>query len=83
MAVQKKTEAVEHPDHYNVGGFECLDVLHALGLGFNLGNAFKYIWRAGRKQPCANARDRKALEDLKKARFYLDDEIRRRALMSA
>jgi hypothetical protein len=62
-------EAVNHPDHY--GGadnpYEAIKVIEAWGLGFCLGNAVKYISRAGKKG------DR--LEDLKKARWYLDREI--------
>ena len=63
------SEAVDHPPHY--GGadnpFEAIKVIEAWGLGFSLGNAVKYISRAGKKG------DR--LEDLKKARWYLDREI--------
>lgn len=62
-------EAVNHPAHY--GGaddpYEAIKVIEAWGLGFALGNAVKYIARAGKKG------DR--LEDLKKARWYLDREI--------
>ena len=53
------------------GGFaaiECFDVIEGLEFGFNLGNVLKYLWRAGRKTP-------DALQDLKKARVYLDREI--------
>lgn len=64
-------EAVNHPDHY--GGknnpYEARKVIRAWKLGFNLGNVVKYISRAGKKDPA------KLIEDLKKARFYLDDEI--------
>lgn len=65
-------EAVIHPQHY--GGdtvYEAIKVIHAWGLGFCLGNAAKYICRAGKKD------DTKTIEDLKKARFYLDWEIKR------
>ena len=64
---------VEHPDHYNVGGIEVIDAIEAWGLGegFNRGNAIKYIARAGRKDPTTE------IEDLKKARWYIDAEIRR------
>lgn len=65
-----KPEAVNHPSHY--GGdtvYEAIKVIMAWGLGFNLGNAIKYICRAGKKDPT------KTLEDLRKARFYLDYEI--------
>lgn len=48
---------------------ECKPIIRALGLSWALGNAFKYLWRAGRKTP-------DALKDLRKARELLDDEIR-------
>lgn len=64
--------AVDHPSHY--GGaenpYEAIKVIDALGLNFCLGNAFKYIARAGKKSP-------DPLEDLKKARWYIDHEIER------
>lgn len=64
------TEAVDHPPHYNAhpSGVECIDVVEHMG--FNLGNAIKYIWRADEKG--------RALEDLQKARWYLDRELARR-----
>ncbi len=61
------TDPVEHPPHYKAGGMEAIDVIEAFGLSFRLGNTAKYILRAGRKGP--------ALEDLRKARWYLDREI--------
>ena len=62
--------AIEHPEHY--GGdtpYEAIKVIEAWQLGFHLGNTVKYIARAGHKGD--------ALEDLRKARWYLDREIRR------
>lgn len=61
--------AVNHPDHYNEhpSGVECIDVVEHMT--FNVGNAVKYLWRAGLKG------DR--LEDLEKARWYIDREITR------
>ena len=59
-----KKEAIDHPAHYQAGGLEAIDVIEAFGLGFHLGNAVKYILRAGRK---GNMR-----EDLQKARWYID-----------
>jgi hypothetical protein len=56
--------------YYVRGGIEAIDVVDAWGLGFELGNVVKYLARAGHKHP-----DR--LEDLKKARWYLDREIAR------
>lgn len=55
------------PAHYRAGGVEAIDVIEAFGLGFNLGNAVKYVLRHRSKGS--------ALEDLRKARWYLDREI--------
>lgn len=67
-----KAEAVDHPPHY--GGadspYEAIKVIEAWDLGFCLGNTIKYIARAGKKGS--------ELEDLEKALWYLDREIRRR-----
>jgi hypothetical protein len=63
-------DPINHPTHYTRGGIETIDAIEAWGLGFHLGNAVKYISRAGHKGD--------ALEDLKKARWYLDREISRR-----
>jgi hypothetical protein len=61
---------ISHPAHYAAGRkYEPIEVIADWELGFALGNAVKYISRAGRKGD--------AVEDLKKARFYLDWEIRR------
>jgi len=64
-------ETVNHPDHY--GGaenpYEAIKVIRAWGLNFALGNAVKYIARAGKKDPA------KHIEDLQKAVFYLQNEI--------
>lgn len=65
-----EAKKVDHPDHYKAGGMEAIDVIEALGHGhgFCVGNAIKYLWRAGRKSP-------NALEDLKKARWYVHRAI--------
>lgn len=62
-------EAVNHPDHYNdnPSGVECIDVVEHMS--FNVGNAMKYLWRADHKG--------KTVEDLRKARWYIDREIKR------
>lgn len=62
-----KTDPVNHPPHYTHGGIETIDVIEAWSLGFCLGNAVKYISRAGHKGS--------RLEDLKKARWYIEREI--------
>lgn len=61
---------VDHPLHYNSqgSGIECIDVVE--WMGFSLGNAIKYLWRADHKG--------NAIEDLEKARWYIDREIERR-----
>lgn len=68
-----RSSAVDHPAHY--GGadnpYEAIKIIEALDLGFCLGNALKYISRAGKK-PGSDT-----IEDLKKARWYLDREIQR------
>lgn len=63
------TDNVNHPKHYtsHPSGIECIQV--SRHMNFNLGNVMKYIWRADHKN---------GLEDLKKARWYLDDEIKKR-----
>lgn len=60
---------VDHPKHYNEGRFECIDVIEEIGLNFHLGNAMKYIWRAGKKDPA------KEVEDLEKDAWYLKRRI--------
>lgn len=65
------SEQVDHPVHYGgaANPYEVIKVLRAWGLGFSLGNCVKYIVRAGKKDA------HKHLEDLRKARWYLDEEI--------
>lgn len=68
---EPEISAVDHPKHYNVGGIEVIDAIEAWKLGFNLGNVVKYVARADYKS--------KPLEDLKKAKWYLEREIERRS----
>ena len=62
---------VDHPEHY--GGkdnlYEAIKVIEAWDLGFNLGNVVKYVSRSGKKESS------KELEDLEKAKWYLDRQI--------
>lgn len=64
------SDPVDHPKHYNShpSGIECIDVVEHMS--FNLGNAIKYIWRADEKG--------NAIEDLRKAAWYLQREIAKR-----
>ena len=62
-----KEEYVNHPKHYlKTSGHEVIDVIEAWDLGFCLGNAIKYIARAGRKDK------EKRQEDLRKAIWYIE-----------
>lgn len=65
----KKKDAI-NPDHYkqHPSGVEAIQITECFN--YNLGNAIKYIWRCDHKG--------EALEDLKKAAFYIDREIKRR-----
>ena len=62
-------DSVNHPVHYNghPSGVECITIVEHFG--FCIGNAIKYLWRAGLKGD--------AVEDLRKARWYIDREIER------
>ena len=64
-------DSVNHPAHYTFSSVEVLDAIEAWKLPYHLGNAVKYIARAGRKDPA------KEIEDLKKAQFYLSRYIER------
>jgi hypothetical protein len=64
-------DKIDHPNHY--GGkdntYEAIKVIRAYTLNFALGNTIKYILRAGKKA------NESTLDDLRKARWYLDNEI--------
>ena len=62
-------DSVNHPSHYTSGKIEVIDFIEDKELGFHLGNAVKYISRAGRKNPD------KIVEDLQKAVWYINREI--------
>ena len=61
------TDAINHPDHYTFGEYEVLDVIEDWQLGYHESHVVKYIARAKHKG--------KELQDLKKAKFYLDRKI--------
>lgn len=65
------SDAVNHPKHYNThpSGIECIQITEHMG--FNIGNAVKYLWRADLKD--------NAIEDLKKAQWYIERELLKRA----
>lgn len=63
-------DPVNHPKHYtdHPSGIECIQITEHMG--FNLGNALKYIWRCDLKQD--------AIEDLEKAKWYIERELKKR-----
>lgn len=64
------TDEVNHPSHYTSGGIETIDFIEAKELPYHLGNVIKYVSRAGKKNPS------KTIEDLQKAKWYLDRYIK-------
>ena len=71
MALVTAPDLVNHPPHYtsHPSGIECIQITEHMG--FNLGNALKYIWRADLKND--------ADEDLRKAVWYIERELTKRA----
>jgi len=65
--ITMQADPVNHPEHYKVGGIETIDFIEGKNLGYNLGNAVKYISRADHKG--------NRLQDLQKAQWYLNREI--------
>lgn len=71
VTTQDCFDPVSKPSHYTEGRkYEPIDVIEDWELGFHLGNALKYISRAGRKDPA------KEIEDLKKAGWYIERRIK-------
>lgn len=68
---------VNAPPHYvsDPSGVECIEITRHRN--FNVGNAIKYLWRAGLKSDPDRALVEKQVEDLEKAIFYIRDEIGR------
>lgn len=72
------TDNINSPSHYTYGKIECIDFIQDKQLNFCLGNAIKYIVRAGHKHSDSLTDKDKAIEDLKKAKKYLEFEIEER-----
>lgn len=77
MASKNKNDQINHPKHYtsDPSGIECIDVTRHRN--FNVGNAIKYLWRAGLKIDADKSSINKQIEDLEKAVWYIVDEIHR------
>lgn len=67
--IEPPKDAVNHPSHYNTGKIEVIDAIEDWKLNFSRGNAVKYIARAGHKGD--------ELEDLRKAAWYINREVKR------
>ena len=76
--MEQKIDNVNHPPHYtwlkDKCGIEVIDIIRHMD--FDLGNVVKYVLRQGLKSEEGMSNTEKALEDLKKARWYLDDKIK-------
>lgn len=68
-SIEKKPDLVNHPPHYTDGGVDTLTYIEAKDLNYRLGNVVKYVSRCGKKL------NSDPLQDLMKARFYLQREI--------
>ena len=76
--MEQKIDNVNHPPHYtwlkDKCGIEVIDITRHMD--FDLGNVVKYVLRQGLKSEEGMSNKEKATEDLKKARWYLDDKIK-------
>ena len=77
-SIKNKIDNVNHPPHYtwlkDKCGIEVIDITRHMD--FDLGNVVKYVLRQGLKSEEGMSNKEKAIEDLKKARWYLDDKIK-------
>jgi hypothetical protein len=74
--MEQKIDNVNHPEHYNShpSGIECIEITRHYC--FAIGNAIKYLWRAGLKKDASLTDNQKEIEDLKKAIWYINDRIK-------
>lgn len=75
-SIPKINDNVNHPKHYtrHPSGIECIDITRHYC--FTIGNAIKYLWRAGLKTEAGLSDRQKEIEDLKKAVWYINDRIK-------
>lgn len=73
---QIKVDMVNHPPHYtsHPSGIECITITRHYC--FSVGNAIKYLWRAGLKKDISLKDKQKEIEDLEKAIWYINDRIK-------
>lgn len=74
--IVKEPDNVNHPEHYtsHPSGVECIEITRHYC--FAIGNAIKYLWRAGLKKDASLSDNQKEVEDLKKAIWYIKDRIK-------
>lgn len=74
--MEKKVDNVNHPQHYtsHPSGIECIEITRHYC--FSIGNAIKYLWRAGLKKDASLTDNQKEIEDLNKAIWYIKDRIK-------
>lgn len=72
----KTFDSVQNPQHYTDTKIEVIDYIEDKNLGFCLGNAIKYISRAGRKHSVGKTDKEKTIEDLNKAIWYINRRIK-------
>ncbi len=73
---ENNIDMVNHPPHYcqHPSGVECIDITRHYC--FSIGNAIKYLWRAGLKSEASLEDKDKEIQDLKKAIWYINDRIK-------
>lgn len=73
--MREQSSSAISPSHYQADGIQCIDITRHMS--FAKGNAVKYLWRAGKKDNNSEA------QDIKKAMWYLADELNRLGALSS
>lgn len=81
--MENKKDSVNHPEWYtkHPSGIECIEIIRHYC--FSIGNAIKYLWRAGLKKEMGLGDREKEIEDLRKAIWYINDRIHQLKEMKA
>lgn len=72
----KQFDEVQNPQHYTDSKIEVIDYIEDKNLGFCLGNVIKYVSRAGKKHSANKTDKEKMIQDLNKAKWYLNRRIK-------
>ena len=76
VKIEKVNDNVNHPSHYTSGKIEVIDFITYQKLTYCLGNAVKYVARAGKKDKNHFSYPNKTIEDLQKAVWYINQQIK-------